>query len=147
MSAETVFSICSTLVLPGWRLLLFLLRWQWTRSVISAGVIPFCLGLVYLTQVVSQAPVWPDGGGFGSVQEVAGLFGNHYMLTAGWVHYLAFDLFVGCWEMQDSHKHQIPHAAVVPCLLFTFLLGPVGLAGYLLVRWVAVRHWKVFEGS
>ena len=66
---------------------------------------------------------------------------------SGWVHYLAFDLFVGCWEMQDSHKHQIPHAVVVPCLLFTFLLGPVGLVGYLLVRWVTARQWKVFEGS
>ncbi|NBQ73031.1 MAG: DUF4281 domain-containing protein, partial [Gammaproteobacteria bacterium] len=71
MSAETVFSVCSTLVLPGWLLLLFLPRWQWTLAVISAGVIPFCLGLVYLSLVVSQASVWPEGGGFGSVQEVA----------------------------------------------------------------------------
>ena len=124
MSAETVFSVCSILVLPGWLLLLFLPRWKWTLSVISAGVIPFCLGLVYLSLVVSQASAWPE-----------------------WMHYLAFDLFVGCWEMQDSHKHQIPHAVVVPCLLFTFLLGPVGLVGYLLVRWVAVRQWKVFRGS
>ena len=114
---------------------------------ISAGVVPFCLGLVYLSLVVSQASAWPEGGGFGSVQEVAVLFENPYMLTAGWMHYLAFDLFVGCWEMQDSHKHQIPHAVVVPCLLFTFLLGPVGLVGYLLVRWVTARQWKVFEGS
>ena len=147
MSAETVFSVCSILVLPGWLLLLFLPRWRWTLAVISAGVVPFCLGLVYLSLVVSQASAWPEGGGFGSVQEVAVLFKNPYMLTAGWIHYLAFDLFVGCWEMQDSHKHQIPHAVVVPCLLFTFLLGPVGLVGYLLVRWVAARQWKVFEGS
>ena len=54
MSAETVFSVCSILVLPGWLLLLFLPRWRWTLAVISAGVVPFCLGLVYLSLVVSQ---------------------------------------------------------------------------------------------
>jgi hypothetical protein len=94
--------------------------------------------------VVSQASVWPDGGGFGSVQEVAVLFENPYALTAGWVHYLAFDLFVGCWEMQDSHKHNIPHVLVVPCLLFTFMLGPIGLVCYLMVRWFTARQWTVF---
>ncbi|MGB1846672.1 MAG: abscisic acid-deficient protein Aba4 family protein, partial [Pseudohongiellaceae bacterium] len=62
-------------------------------------------------------------------------------------HYLAFDLFVGCWEMQDSQKHNIPHVLVVPCLLFTFMLGPIGLVCYLMVRWFTARQWAVFGGS
>ena len=147
MSAEFVFSACSSMVLPGWALLLFLPRWKWTLAVISGGVVPFCLALAYAGLVLSQILVWPDGGGFSSVQEVAVLFDNPYMLTAGWVHYLAFDLFVGCWEAQDSQKHKIPHILVAPCLLLTFLLGPVGLVCYLMVRFFAAKQLTVFEYS
>ena len=147
MSAESVFSACSIMVLPGWALLLFLPRWKLTLGLISAGVVPFCLGLVYLSLVLSQASIFPDGGGFGSVRQVATLFENPYMLTAGWVHYLAFDLFVGCWEVHESQKHNIPHALVVPCLLLTFLLGPGGLVCFLMVRLFRARQWNVFEGS
>ena len=145
MTAELVFSLCSLLVLPGWALLILLPRWKWTLSVICAGIIPFILGLVYLGLALSQVPAWPEGGGFGSAAEVAILFSNPYLLTGGWVHYLAFDLFVGSWEVQDAQRHNISHWMVVPCLVFTFMLGPIGLVLYLLLRAVRAKQLTVFE--
>ena len=59
------------------------------------------------------------------------LFGDEALLLAGWVHYLAFDLFVGSWEVRDAQRLGIPHLLVVPCLVLTFLFGPVGLLLYL----------------
>jgi hypothetical protein len=41
-------------------------------------------------------------GGFSSLAAVAELFSNQWLLLAGWVHYLAFDLFVGTWETRDA---------------------------------------------
>jgi len=61
-------------------------------------------------------------------------------LLAGWVHYLAFDLFVGSWEARDALSHRIPHLAVIPCLLLTFLFGPAGLLLYLLLRFTLRRQ-------
>ena len=73
-------------------------------------------------------------GGFGSLAEVARLFANPALLLAGWLHYLAFDLFIGAWEVRDAQRHGFPHLLVIPCLLLTFLLGPIGLLCYMAVR-------------
>lgn len=144
MSAETIFSICNMAVLPGWALLLFLPRWKWTLALISAGLIPFLLGLVYIGIFLSQGFGSEPGGGFGSVEAVSILFSNPYLLTAGWIHYLAFDLFVGSWEVRDSQNKGIAHWFVVPCLLLTFLLGPAGLALYLIIRTLITRDTTLY---
>ncbi len=65
------------------------------------------------------------------------------MLLAGWLHYLAFDLFVGAWEVRDASTHGVPHVLVVPCLLLTFLLGPIGLLAYHAVRLITHERSNV----
>ncbi len=55
-------------------------------------------------------------------------------VVAGWIHYLVFDLFVGAWEVRDARRRGVNHLAVVPCLLLTLLLGPIGLMLYLAIR-------------
>jgi hypothetical protein len=72
-------------------------------------------------------------GGFSSLPDVARLFMNPWLLLAGWIHYLAFDLLVGSWEARDARKHGINHLLVIPCLILTFMFGP---AGWLLYRGV-----------
>jgi len=49
------------------------------------------------------------------------------LLLAGWVHYLAFDLFIGSWEVEDAAANGIPHWLLLPCLFLTLMVGPVGL--------------------
>ncbi len=73
-------------------------------------------------------------GGFDTLQNVASLFANPWVLLGGWVHYLAFDLFIGCWEVVDARERGLSHWMVVPCLLLTFLFGPAGLLLYFGIR-------------
>jgi hypothetical protein len=65
---------------------------------------------------------------------VARLFENPWMLLAGWTHYLAFDLWIGSWEVRDARAHRIPHWLVLPCLFLTFMFGPAGWLLYVIVR-------------
>jgi hypothetical protein len=131
MAADQLFSICNLLVLPGWLLLVIAPRWRWTQR-IAAVALPLALAAVYLTLVITHFS--RSGGGFGSLAQVSKLFSDPYLLLAGWIHYLAFDLFTGCWEVRDSQRLRITHAYVVPCLLLTFLFGPVGLLTWFLIR-------------
>jgi hypothetical protein len=131
MTAESLFSICSMLVLPGWVLLVFLPRWSWTQR-IAAGIVPLVLAIAYLVLIVTNFR--KSQGGFGSLQQVSQLFQNPYNLLAGWVHYLAFDLFIGAWEVRDAARLRIAHALVIPCLVLTFLFGPIGLLTWFLIR-------------
>ena len=57
-----------------------------------------------------------------------------WLLLAGWIHYLAFDLLVGAWEARDARERGIPHLFVVPSLILTFLFGPAGWLLYLGIR-------------
>ena len=65
------------------------------------------------------------------------------MLLAGWLHYLAFDLFVGSWEVRDSRRVGVHHLLVIPCLFLTLMMGPVGLLAYLVLRLAIGRQWTV----
>jgi hypothetical protein len=128
---DRVFSICSSLAMIGWLLLIALPR-QRLAHLVASVAIPVAIALVYLV-LIAQHFGTADGG-FGSLAEVTQLFANPALLLAGWVHYLAFDLFIGAWEVRDAQRHRVPHLLVVPCLLLTFMLGPIGLLAYLTVR-------------
>ncbi|MCE9600023.1 MAG: DUF4281 domain-containing protein [Spirochaetia bacterium] len=83
-------------------------------------------------------------GGFGSLEGVSLLFQNPYALLAGWIHYLAFDLFVGSWISAHAAKHSISRFLILPCQFLTFMFGPVGLLSYLLLR-LAIRRNTILE--
>ncbi len=95
-------------------------------------VIPLSLAVVYAVVLASNIVGAP--GGFSSLQEVAELFSKRWLLLAGWVHYLAFDLFIGAWEVRDATERGVPRLLVAPCLVLTFLFGPIGLLCYHGVR-------------
>ena len=99
--------------------------------------VPGALALLYLWAIATSLPT--ADGGFGSLAEVKVLFTNDRALLAGWVHYLAFDLFIGCWEVLDAQQRGVRHLFVIPCLALTFMLGPLGLLLYLGLRSVASR--------
>lgn len=133
MTPSIVFQICSTLVLPQWLLMIFIPRWHITRWLVRSKLIPVLLAVIYLFYIVHLFSVGSLQS-FNTLAGVKALFGNEQLLLAGWIHYLAFDLFIGGWEWQNSQNRHVPHSMVVPSLIFTFLLGPVGLLFYLTVR-------------
>ena len=71
------------------------------------------------------------------------LFGRDELLLAGWVHYLAFDLFIGAWESRDSQRLEIPRLVMSPCYLMTFMLGPIGLLFYFAIRTAKTKSLEV----
>ena len=137
--ADTLYTIVNAAVLPGWLLLIFAPRWKWTTSLVTTVLIPFVLGLAYIALVLANLPVVRSAGAFLHLSDVAKLFANEYCLLAGWIHYLAFDLLVGAWEVRDSQQRAIPHLLVVPCLILTFLFGPAGWLVYVAIRTVHRR--------
>src|SRR5262245_34357340 len=119
MNAETVFSIANIIALGGWLVLIIMGRHRWVHSVLTAAILPLLLSALYTALLVTHWGV--AEGGFGSLAGVQALFSNEWLLLAGWVHYLAFDMFVGSWEARDARKHHIPQLVIIPCLILTIL--------------------------
>jgi hypothetical protein len=125
------------LAIAGWALLVFAPRWRWSQRIASA-IIPLTLAIVYLVLIVLNFAKSP--GGFGTLAQVAQLFENPWLLLAGWIHYLAFDLFLGAWQARQAQRLGISYFLVVPCLVLTFLFGPIGLIIFWGVRSVVKRQ-------
>jgi hypothetical protein len=128
---ETVFSFSTFIAMFGW-ILLVVVPADPRAKLLSGVIIPLTLSIIYLVFIFLHFSGAP--GGFGSLAEVRTLFGKDELLLAGWVHYLAFDLFIGAWESRDSQRLQIPRLVMIPCYLMTFMLGPIGLLFYFAIR-------------
>ena len=131
MTAEQLFSILNLMAVAAWLPLVFLPRVRWTSTLLPV-VMPLLLAVVYVVLVAATLP--RSEGGFSSLAGVSALFDNPWLLLAGWTHYLAFDLFIGGWEVRDAQWRGIPHLLIVPALVLTFLFGPAGLLLYLAIR-------------
>jgi hypothetical protein len=128
MSAEQVFSIANGIALVSWLLLAAVPDRTWVTHVIAGRTVPMLFAVSYVGIVA--ATFGRAEGGFSSLAGVAALFDNRWLLLAGWLHYLAFDLLVGAWEARDAQRRGIPRLALLPCLALTFLVGPAGWLAY-----------------
>ncbi|MEO0724627.1 MAG: ABA4-like family protein [Bacteroidota bacterium] len=141
MTPSDLFQICNTVVLPAWLLLIFAPRWKWTPRIVLSGIVIF-LCIIYamgLTEAIEKGGL--DLTSFGSLPNVMELFTEASAVLIGWVHYLAFDLVVGCFIVKNAEEHDINQWLVAPCLLFTFMLGPVGFLLYWIIRSVKTKQY------
>lgn len=134
MTPEQVFSIVNPIAMLAWIALVVLPGRRWVTSVITSVAVPMLFAVVYVA--IMLATFYRAPGGFSTLGDVALLFGNPWVLLAGWVHYLAFDLLIGNWEARDADARGVPHLLLVPCLILTFLFGPAGWLLYMGVRLV-----------
>jgi hypothetical protein len=132
MTLDTLFQLCTTAAMVGWLVLLASPIAPTLADRISGLLIPTLLAILYAGLVMA---FWTRAqGGFDSLPNVMRLFTNPEIALAGWIHYLAFDLFVGAWEVRTAREERISFILVVPCLLLTFVFGPAGYLAFVSLR-------------
>ena len=140
MSPDSVFQTCSTIAMVGWLVLLIISPFWSSFDKFLIGIIITLFAIVY-GWLIFQVFRPEDFEKFGSLNGVMELFTDKTAVTAGWVHYLAFDLLTGIWIKKNAQKYNIHHLILISCLLFTFMLGPIGLLLYLLVRLIKTKQY------
>ena len=141
MSLETLFRFASYSVVPFWLLLIFAPRWAWTGRLVHGPVLLLLLTPIYAYMLFGYGAA-PEGMDLRSLYGLMVGFSAPPIAVAGWIHYLIFDLFVGAWETRDAQRRGVPHLLVIPCLIATLVVGPIGLLFYVLVRFF---HQRVLE--
>jgi hypothetical protein len=137
LDPATTFSLAGLLAMLGWLGLAVSLFVKAARPVawtMAGIVIPALVAIAYVLLILGGREAFASGGGFGSIPEVRALFANDSALAAGWLHYLAFDLFVGAWIARDGAVRGVPALLVLPCLPLTLMFGPAGLLLHLALR-------------
>jgi len=128
ISAAELFSLANTVALVAWLVLVFAPRSALSHSMIRSLFVPVLLCLAYVTVIVFR--IGQIEGGFGSLVEAQKFLANPWGGVAGWIHFLAFDLFIGVWIVGRSETLKIPHLVVVPFLGLTLMFGPMGLLAW-----------------
>lgn len=143
---DIAFSTANLLALVMWAALIFLPRWP----ALLAAILYLGVGLLCLAYSIGLIGILTGtfGGGsaggldFGSIEGVRSIFASDGGVTVGWIHYLAFDLFVGLWIARDADAKGFSRFLQAPVLLATFMAGPLGL-----FLWLLIRERRAREGG
>ncbi len=146
MPLETLFKVANYAIIPFWLLLIVAPRWSWTQRLVHGPVVLLLLTPIYAYMLFGYGPA-PEGLEFRSLYGVMVGFSVPHIVVAGWIHYLIFDLFVGAWITRDSQRRGVSHFLVVPCVIATLMIGPVGLLFYVLVRFFSKRVLEFDEAG
>jgi len=143
MTPEWMFSLVNITAMAGWAALAagIVFKNALLRDLLTGRIVPLILSAAYTGLIVL---FWASSeGGFSSLDGVARLFSNPWLLLAGWVHYLAFDLVIGAMIVRKTADEGLPRLILLPILPLTFLFGPIGWLAFELVRIVALgRKFK-----
>ncbi len=137
---ETIFSLSNLLTIPFWLLMILLPFWRWTERIMRSlwTVVP--AALVYALLVLPNIASLLGDLANPELATIAALLGTPAGATIGWIHFLAFDLFVGRWAYLDSRERGIHPVLTSVTLFFILMFGPLGLLLYLLVRLFSGRR-------
>jgi apolipoprotein N-acyltransferase len=133
MLYETIFNIFNSGILLFWILLLIFPQKGFTQKIIAYPWVPLVIAMGYIYFL--SAATGTFSADFTRLAGLTEMFqnANPRGVAAGWLHYLAFDFWVGCWMLKNSQEKGIKHFWMILPMLFTFMMGPVGILLYTLV--------------
>ena len=80
-----------------------------------------------------------------NISNLSNLFSNNLFLILFWIHFVSINLFVGGWIVRDSQKLYINKILVAFPLIITYLIGPLGIFIYWLIRIFYAKSINLYE--
>lgn len=134
VTVDFIFQMANMAAVLGWLVLaaaIILKKPVW-RDVIVGQLWPAAFSILYSGLILF---FWAKAeGGFDSLPNVQKLFTYPWAALAGWVHYLAFDLFVGAQIAKRVMDEGLPRLTLIVLLPLTFMFGPIGYIGFQVTR-------------
>ena len=79
------------------------------------------------------------------LSHVSDLFSDNSYLLLFWIHFVSINLFVGGWILKDSQKFLINKFLVALPLIIIYLIGPLGLFIYWIIRIFYAKRMNLYE--
>ena len=80
-----------------------------------------------------------------SIDHLSDLFTDKSYLMMFWIHFISINLFTGGWIVRDSQKLSINKILVIIPLVITYLIGPIGLFFYWLIRIFYAKNINLYD--
>ena len=146
---ETLYYWVNFGVLPFWLVLIFFPQSSFCKYFVTSifpililsGTYIFLIYKSYLTQ-------YDFGSNFNlylGINEISDLFSDKLFLIMFWVHFVSINLFTGGWIVRDSQKLMINKIVLIIPLIITYLIGPLGILIYWLIRIFYAKSMKLYD--
>ena len=146
---ETLYMWVNLGVLPFWFILIFFPQSQLARIFVASIFPIFVLSGVYIFVLYKSYLIGYDFSInftlYLGLDELSRLFEDHLYLMLFWTHFIATNLFVGGWIVKDSQKYYINKVLVSIPLIITYLIGPIGLFIYWIIRIFYAKRMNIYE--
>ncbi len=146
---EMLYYWVNTGVLPFWLILIFFPRSHISRYFVTS-IFPFFLlsGAYVFMLYKSYLNSFDYFGNFNlyvGISDLSELFSNKSFLMMFWIHFISINLFAGGWIVKDSQKFLINKFLLFIPLLITYLIGPLGLFIYWLIRIFYAKNISLYD--
>ena len=146
---ETLYMWVNLGVLPFWFILIFFPQSHICRFFVTSIFPIFILSGVYIFILYKSYLIDYDFKGnfnlYLGLNELSRLFEDNLYLMFFWTHFIAINLFVGGWIVKDSQKFIINKILIAVPLIITYLIGPIGLFVYWIIRIFYAKRISLYE--
>ena len=148
-SIETIYMWINLGVLPFWFILVFFPQSHLSRIFVTSIFPIFILAGVYIFILYKSFVTGYDFiGNFSlylGLNELSRLYEDHLYIMIFWIHFISINLFVGGWIVKDSQKFNINKILLIIPLILTYLIGPIGLFIYWIIRIFFAKRISLYE--
>jgi hypothetical protein len=148
-TAEVVYSWLNIGVLPFWFTLIIFPQSQISRVFITSVFPIFILSMSYIYLLylayIDAYDFLQNFRLYLGLNEISKLFENQNFLILFWTHFLAINLFCGGWIVRDSQLFNMNKFLVSLPLIITYLIGPLGLTFYWLIRIFYAKRISLYD--
>jgi len=136
-------------VLPFWLILIFFPKSHLCKYFVTSIFPIFILSGVYIFILYkSYLNSYDFSGNFKlyfDIESISNLFSDKIFLMMFWVHFISINLFTGGWIVSDSQKFSINKFFLGIPLIITYLIGPLGLFIYWLIRMFYAKNINLYD--
>ena len=136
-------------VLPFWFILIVFPQSHLSRIFVTSIFPFFILSGVYVFILYKSYLIGYDFDGnfslYLGLSELSRLFEDHLYIMIFWTHFIAINLFIGGWIVKDSQKFSINKVLMAVPLIVTYLIGPLGLLLYWIIRIFYAKRISLYE--
>ena len=146
---ETLYMWVNLGVLPFWFILIIFPQSHLSRIFVTSIFPFFMLSGVYIFILYKSYLTGYDFDGnftlYLGLSELSRLFEDHLYIMIFWTHFIAINLFIGGWIVKDSQKFSINKVLMAVPLIVTYLIGPLGLILYWIIRIFYAKRISLYE--
>ena len=146
---ETLYMWINLGVLPFWFILIVFPQSHLSRIFVTSIFPFFILSGVYIFVLYKSYLIGYDFDGnfslYLGLSELSRLFDDHLYIMIFWTHFIAINLFIGGWIVKDSQKFSINKVLMALPLIATYLIGPIGLFLYWVIRIFYAKRISLYE--